>query len=286
MSAISRKEAAKKLKEEKKRIKEEEKRLKREEKDRKKRGGGKPVVGQVIGAPTNFSHDTHVGWDTERGFELRNIPPEWQRLFKEAGVKRSELEDPETRAMLFSTVRQSVMMGKSPVGAPAPAPPPPPPVLGAPPPPSMGPASPIAKRNPYAVGAMVKAIWSGDGQWYAAKIDAAREEDGQKYFTVTFTEYGNQEEVSGESVRAESNGMHGKEQGGMESLLKLQANNLRAPDISNITASQEESIVDSVQKALEARRKGMCFSVYGHDAVDENKEEWEIEDNDESWMDF
>jgi len=71
MSSISKKDAQKKLKEEKKRIKEEQKRLKKENKQNKKKGApAKPAVGQVIGSPTNFSHDTHVGWDTEHGFEV------------------------------------------------------------------------------------------------------------------------------------------------------------------------------------------------------------------------
>jgi len=256
------------------------------------------MVGQVIGAPTNFSHDTHVGWDTDRGFELRNIPAEWQRLFSEAGVNSNELQDPATRAFLVDTVRQSIMVKSGPVGAPAPAPPPPPMMIGAPPPPSMGggPAGggmPIKKVDPFAIGTEVLAMWSGDQQFYKARIDGVKQEDGAKVFTVTFIEYGNQEDVAQENVKSEkrnglgsSGGGGGKGDVGMAALLQAQAGHLRPPDLTELSAQEEEGLVSSVQKALEARRKGMCFSVYGHDAVDENKDEWEDEGQDESWMDF
>jgi len=71
----------------------------------------------------------------------------------------------------------------------------------------------------------------------------------------------------------------------METLLKLQANNLKAAEDRCLTAKEEEGILDSVQKALAARRAGMCFSLYGHDAVSETEEhEWE-EEEDDSWID-
>jgi len=296
MSSISKKEAQKKLKEEKKRIKEEQKQRKREETSRKKNGATKPIVGQVIGAPTNFSHDTHVGWDTEHGFELRNIPLEWKKLFKDAGVTRSELEDPETRRILVDAVRQS-MYGGAPLSIPAP--PPPPPAPAPPPPPPSGPGgggsalnrsggmgSP-RPRDPFAIGCKVKAIWSGDGQSYNAVIDAVREEGGSKIFTVTFTEYGNQEDVGQEGITPLGAGgapMSDKEQAGLAQLLKLQADTLKPPDLTDMTQSQEETIVDHLQKALAARRNGFV-SVYGADTVTGvDQAEWE--NDDDSWMDF
>jgi len=299
MSSISKKEAQKKLKEEKKRIKEEQRRLKKEETSRKKgKEPAKPVVGQVIGAPTNFSHDTHVGWDTEHGFELRNIPMEWKKLFKDAGVTRSELEDPETRMMLVNTVRQSMYPGGA-VSIPAPPPPPPapapPPPPNAPAPPSMGNGSGLSrsgglpKKDPYAVGSKVKAVWSGDGQSYSAVIDSVREEGGYKYYTVTFTEYGNQEEVAKDGITplgggGGGGGMTDKEQAGLAHLLKLQSDNLKPPEVGNLSQSQEDTIVDHLQKALAARRNGFV-SVYGADAV-QGVDNAEWENDDDSWMDF
>jgi hypothetical protein len=73
--ALLDKKAAKlKYKEERKRIKEKEKEMKeqkkKEAKEAKKRGKG--FVGASISGPTNFSHDTHVGWDMDHGFEVRH----------------------------------------------------------------------------------------------------------------------------------------------------------------------------------------------------------------------
>jgi len=148
----------------------------------------------------------------------------------------------------------------------------------------------IKKVDPYQIGAKVKAIWSGDGQYYAAQIDSVRQSGGTKFFLVTFTEYGNQEEVPQESLQVTpappSGGLTQKEKVGMEALLKLQANNLKSSDdrSESFSPNQEETILNSVQKALAARRAGMCFSLYGHDAVSETEEhEWEEEDD--SWID-
>eukprot|EP01087_Luapelamoeba_hula_P015731 TRINITY_DN4735_c1_g1_i3.p1 TRINITY_DN4735_c1_g1~~TRINITY_DN4735_c1_g1_i3.p1 ORF type:complete len:625 (+),score=122.41 TRINITY_DN4735_c1_g1_i3:168-2042(+) len=50
-----------------------------------------------------------------------------------------------------------------------------------------------APPRTLAAGDTVTAMWSEDGQWYAAVIDHAYDEDGVAYFDVTFTEYGNSE---------------------------------------------------------------------------------------------
>ncbi len=46
-----------------------------------------------LSGPTNFRHESHIGWDSQNGFEIRNIPPEWRQLFQAAGVRKSELRD-------------------------------------------------------------------------------------------------------------------------------------------------------------------------------------------------
>ena len=53
-----------------------------------------------IGAPTNFKHITHIGWDESNGFEVRNLPEEWKSLFKAAGVKKKDLENKETAKII------------------------------------------------------------------------------------------------------------------------------------------------------------------------------------------
>ena len=99
---------------------------------------------------------------------------EWKKLFKDAGVTRAELEDPETRKLLVNTVRQSMYSAPPapPAPPPAPAPPPPPPAPGAPAPPSLGSSGGLRmpKKDPFGKGAKVMAVWSGDGQSYNAVI--------------------------------------------------------------------------------------------------------------------
>eukprot|EP00003_Mantamonas_plastica_P022093 TRINITY_DN369_c0_g3_i3.p1 TRINITY_DN369_c0_g3~~TRINITY_DN369_c0_g3_i3.p1 ORF type:complete len:307 (+),score=84.82 TRINITY_DN369_c0_g3_i3:1114-2034(+) len=100
-------------------------------------------VVQVISLPTNFKHEGHIGWDAENGFELRNIPPEWKRIFKQAGVKKSDLKNEETAAFIMDFMNEhggdlEQMNAESGLGGGGSKPPPPPPQRSggsAPPPP-------------------------------------------------------------------------------------------------------------------------------------------------------
>ncbi|POY74203.1 hypothetical protein BMF94_2777 [Rhodotorula taiwanensis] len=105
----------------------------------------------MIGAPTGFSHVSHMGFDAESGFTSRNIDPSWERLFQQLesqGISRTQIEKNE------DFIRNFVQGSGGPAAATsapsAPAPPPPPPTLGAvassgrpnaPPPPPPPPAS-------------------------------------------------------------------------------------------------------------------------------------------------
>merc|ERR1712137_913874 len=108
----------------------------------------KPAAEMVIGGPTDFKHESHIGWDMENGFDIRNIPPEWRKLFQAAGVKKSDLQDADTRKLIVSTINSN-LGGDAP--PPAPAAPPPPPAPNAPPPPPA-PGGPPAPPGPPAVG--------------------------------------------------------------------------------------------------------------------------------------
>ena len=57
-----------------------------------------------ISMPTNFEHRSHLGWTDDATFELRNVPPEWKRFFQAAGIRKRELEDPETRRAIFAVL--------------------------------------------------------------------------------------------------------------------------------------------------------------------------------------
>lgn len=57
-----------------------------------------------ISLPSNFQHTSHIGWTDDATFELRNIPPEWKRFFQAAGIRKRDLEDPETRRAIFAVL--------------------------------------------------------------------------------------------------------------------------------------------------------------------------------------
>eukprot|EP00004_Rigifila_ramosa_P007341 TRINITY_DN1830_c1_g1_i1.p2 TRINITY_DN1830_c1_g1~~TRINITY_DN1830_c1_g1_i1.p2 ORF type:complete len:397 (-),score=115.63 TRINITY_DN1830_c1_g1_i1:54-1220(-) len=110
-------------------------------------GGGKAEEDEiVISAPTDFKHEGHIGWDAENGFTLDNIPPEWKKLFQQAGIKKSDMKNAETRNLVLGIVAEASMGAAPPAAAPPPpgrgAPPPPPPGRGAPPPPPPGRGAP------------------------------------------------------------------------------------------------------------------------------------------------
>jgi neural Wiskott-Aldrich syndrome protein len=100
----------------------------------------------VLSGPTGFRHQSHIGWDPENGFDVKNIPPEWRKLFQAAGVKKSELQDANTAKFIMQTVSEA--MAAEGGGAPPPPPPPGPPPPG--PPPSMG--APAARQAGAAGG--------------------------------------------------------------------------------------------------------------------------------------
>ena len=66
----------------------------------------------TISAPTNVTHVTHVGWTPQKGFELRNLPDEWKQIFKAAGVRRSDLIDPETARVIVTLIAENMIEGR------------------------------------------------------------------------------------------------------------------------------------------------------------------------------
>jgi len=59
-------------------------------------------IGEPI--PGTFRHVGHVGWDPEKGFDCSNIPPQWKALFKAAGIRKRDLQDPATRREVLQTI--------------------------------------------------------------------------------------------------------------------------------------------------------------------------------------
>ncbi|EGC37049.1 hypothetical protein DICPUDRAFT_87126 [Dictyostelium purpureum] len=103
-----------------------------------------------ISAPTNFKHESHIGWDPENGFDIKNIPPDWRKLFQSAGIKKSELKNAETAKFIVDIIGEQMVGAAPPVPAQPgrSAPPPPAPVASQPgrsappPPPAPGKSAP------------------------------------------------------------------------------------------------------------------------------------------------
>ncbi|GAA5870967.1 hypothetical protein JCM1840_002741 [Sporobolomyces johnsonii] len=117
-------------------------------KSKKKKGG---IDKSMIGAPKDFSHVAHMGFDSEKGFTSSNIDPSWERLLTQLesqGISRTQILKNET--FIRNYVEGS---GGPAAAAPAPAPSAPPgPAFAprAPPraPPSAPPSAPGGKRVP------------------------------------------------------------------------------------------------------------------------------------------
>lgn len=127
-------------------------------KAQKKKDKNKPkkLTTADIGAPSNFQHIGHVGWDPETGFDLDNNP-ELKELFQQAGIDDSKLKDKDTAQFVqkfiedhggYDAVKQHTggshqTRNSRPVAPPAP-PMGPPAGVRPPPPPTGAPGRPTA----------------------------------------------------------------------------------------------------------------------------------------------
>jgi Wiskott-Aldrich syndrome protein len=66
--------------------------------------GSRPVEDIMISAPESFEHRSHIGWDAQNGFDAANLPQEWKVLFKNAGLKKKDLEDEETAKFVLGHI--------------------------------------------------------------------------------------------------------------------------------------------------------------------------------------
>ncbi|ELR24565.1 protein kinase domain containing protein [Acanthamoeba castellanii str. Neff] len=91
-----------------KRKKEEEKAKKKEAKGTKKdKKGGKdePMVGRVIGTPTNFKREMHIGFNPDTGM-FEGIPQEWKVMLGQAGLSAQEIaEDADMLVSVFKVMQ-------------------------------------------------------------------------------------------------------------------------------------------------------------------------------------
>eukprot|EP00026_Physarum_polycephalum_P007608 Phypoly_transcript_07672.p1 GENE.Phypoly_transcript_07672~~Phypoly_transcript_07672.p1 ORF type:complete len:374 (+),score=105.84 Phypoly_transcript_07672:393-1514(+) len=203
----------------------------------------------VVSDPHSFRHESHIGWDTESGFEIRNIPPEWRKLFQQAGVKKSELKDANTVKYMMEVISDTMAGGETPAPPPpitattasgslppppiehavkgAPPPPPPPPPPGPPPPPSNKPPTQPQPPQP------------GPGAKGMSKVPSSSGRDDLM-----------------KSIQ------QGKE------LKHVTPGAL--PDLKNLTTTQSNNLVSTLSSAMSQRRAVM----QDDDEEEEDNEEW------------
>jgi len=70
---------------------------------------GPPPASQIqISAPRNFQRKAHVGIDPNGGFAVEELPEEWKRLLKQAGITEKEAQDPEVTKLVMGVVAEHV----------------------------------------------------------------------------------------------------------------------------------------------------------------------------------
>lgn len=92
------------------------------------------LTAEDVSEPSNFRHLSHIGFNAQTGvFDIKNIPPEWKRMFVQAGLKDSDLQNKNTVQTVIGVVESVRKNGTS--GKKGPPPPVPPKRKGPPPPP-------------------------------------------------------------------------------------------------------------------------------------------------------
>jgi Wiskott-Aldrich syndrome protein len=203
----------------------------------------------VLSGPRGFRHESHIGWDPNQGFEIRNIPPQWKALFQAAGVKKSELRDAETAKFMMNVIQDAMTSG----GDGSPPPPPPGPADSSsssgggaappPPPPPPGPGGAAAPRPPPGPSPAKTSAPPPAPPPPAAS--APTEERGGLLSQIR----------TGTSLR------------------KVDTENPKAgmPDLNNLDEKQTRTLADTLAMAMASRRTDMNQE----DAADEpEEEEW------------
>jgi P21-Rho-binding domain/WH2 motif len=205
-----------------------------------------------ISGPTGFRHASHIGWDPDNGFDIRNIPPEWRKLFAAAGVKKSELKDANTAKFIMETVTEA--LANDPNAGPAPpiptsfgGGPPAPPGRGPPPPPGGGPPPPPGGGPPPPPGGGPPPP-SGGAPRSAPVAPSGGGDSGPGHGDLLA------------SIRA------GKE------LKKV--DEAEAPDLNQLNPAQTNTLANTLAAAMAGRRHAI------QESDDEGGDEW---DDDDDW---
>jgi len=70
----------------------------------KNAGGRKDSI--QIGNVKMVQHEQHVGVNADGTFDVDHLAPQWKQLFKQAGIRKKDLQNPEMAATIMSTIQQ------------------------------------------------------------------------------------------------------------------------------------------------------------------------------------
>ena len=73
----------------------------------KKRKAAKKKGAIKVGNVMNVVHNAHVGLNSDGSFDLNNISPEWKQLFRQAGIKKKDLANPEVANAIIQTIAET-----------------------------------------------------------------------------------------------------------------------------------------------------------------------------------
>jgi len=119
---------------------------------------------KTFGRPMDVKQVSHIGWSADGGFDIKNIPGEWKKLFKDAGISRKQLEEnPELQQEVLNIMKKADETVNTPVtntGSNIPTPPVintnapiPPPMMSGPKPPPL-PGARITPDTPVGGGSV------------------------------------------------------------------------------------------------------------------------------------
>mmetsp|Transcript_101737 Transcript_101737/g.152425 ORF Transcript_101737/g.152425 Transcript_101737/m.152425 type:complete len:124 (+) Transcript_101737:412-783(+) len=57
-----------------------------------------------VSGPTSVKHDTSIKLTPDGAMDVENMPAEWKKIFKQAGITKGELKDKETTAILMDQI--------------------------------------------------------------------------------------------------------------------------------------------------------------------------------------
>lgn len=61
----------------------------------------------TIGVPQNVQKVVSLSYDPEHGFNFEHVPDSWKAIFRDAGIKKKDLQDKDTAARIYGVIQSS-----------------------------------------------------------------------------------------------------------------------------------------------------------------------------------